>query len=227
MVTQSNDRQKGVSVRKKPRTYEGKEITITYDLARCIHAEECAHGLPQVFDPKRRPWVDPDAASANAIADVIHKCPTGALGYRRADGVDEVTDLPATIAVDPDGPLYLRGAIRITMPDGQTIDDTRVALCRCGASKNKPYCDDSHVDAGFAHDGLIVDNKLGVTEQTGDGIDVSFATNGPILVSGEMTMIAADGNTCTGSKGALCRCGESSNKPFCDGTHKTVGFEAA
>ncbi len=64
-----------------PKRYPGRDITVTYDLQRCIHSEECARGLPAVFDPTRRPWVDPDAAAPEAVAEVIERCPSGALHY--------------------------------------------------------------------------------------------------------------------------------------------------
>ena len=77
----------------KPRTYEGQNADITFDLARCIHAEECVHGLPGVFDAEGRPWVNPDGATADEIMDVVGRCPTGALSAKRHDGgADEVPD---------------------------------------------------------------------------------------------------------------------------------------
>lgn len=213
-------------MRRKRRTYAGKDIAIGYDIARCIHAEECARGLPAVFDPKRKPWVDPEAAPADAIAGVIHRCPTGALAYERADGVAEIPDADATMRVDPNGPLYLRGRVRIKMPDGEVIEESRVALCRCGHSKNKPFCDDSHYDAGFSHPGTVVESKVRDAGEVDEGVEVTLIPNASIRVIGEFTLVAADGATFEGSKAAFCRCGHSANKPFCDATHKTVGFEA-
>ncbi|MDX1644676.1 MAG: (4Fe-4S)-binding protein, partial [Thermoanaerobaculia bacterium] len=63
---------------RKIRRYETDDLTVLYDVERCIHAEECVHGLPQVFDPDRRPWIEPGEAPAEDVARVIRRCPTGA-----------------------------------------------------------------------------------------------------------------------------------------------------
>src|ERR1700730_13943015 len=68
------------------RRYDAEDITISYDVKRCIHAEECVRGLPRVFDPGRRIWVDATQASAEEIAHIVQHCPTGALHFRRTDG---------------------------------------------------------------------------------------------------------------------------------------------
>jgi uncharacterized Fe-S cluster protein YjdI len=131
--------------------YDGDEITVQYSVTRCIHAAECVRGLPAVFDPNRRPWIDPNAASAEEIAAVVQRCPTGALHFVRKDGGEaEAEPEENTITLVPDGPLYLHGNIEIQHSDGTVLlQDTRVALCRCGASKAKPFCDGSHTQAGF------------------------------------------------------------------------------
>jgi len=116
----------------------------------CIHVKNCVR-LGGVFDPDRRPWIDVDAADADAIAETVLTCPTGALRFRRLDGgAQEAAPGPPLVEPRPDGPLFVRGEIRIVDPDGRVIrEDTRVALCRCGASGNKPFCDGSHRRIGF------------------------------------------------------------------------------
>jgi hypothetical protein len=104
-----------------------------------------------VFKPSERPWVDVDGADPNAIARTILDCPTGALHFRRLDGGPQEEAADET-SVEPsrNGPLFVRGRLRITDPDGNLIrEDTRLALCRCGASENKPFCDGSHRRIGF------------------------------------------------------------------------------
>ncbi|MDX1492921.1 MAG: (4Fe-4S)-binding protein [Longimicrobiales bacterium] len=135
------------------RSYEGDGITVRFDPKRCIHAEECVHGLPSVFDADKRPWIQPEGADADAVAQVIHECPSGALTYERTDGgpPEPVPDGPPEIRTAPDGPLYVRGSITIVDHEGNAIEaGPRVALCRCGASKNKPYCDNTHLETGFS-----------------------------------------------------------------------------
>ena len=104
-----------------------------------------------MFDPQARPWVDVDAAEPDAIAATVLTCPTGALHFRRLDGgVQEEAPQQTTVEPRPNGPLFLRGRIRIVDPEGNLVrEDTRVALCRCGASGNKPFCDGSHRRIGF------------------------------------------------------------------------------
>ncbi len=76
-------------MKSKPRSYHGAGITVSYDARRCIHAQECVHGLPEVFDPERRPWVDPDGASPERVAAVVRACPTGALQFEPATGGEQ------------------------------------------------------------------------------------------------------------------------------------------
>ena len=210
------------------RSYEHDGFTVEYDARRCIHAGECVRGLPLVFDPDKRPWIDPSQAGADAIAEVVRRCPTGALRYRHpGDSPQEAPDAEATIEVMPDGPLWLRGDLRLSSGDGEASHETRAALCRCGASQNKPFCDNSHVAAGFDDPGAIGDSKLRPADDAADaGVDITPAPNGPLLVKGSLEIIGADGEQVGGGRAALCRCGASANKPFCDGSHSRIGFEA-
>ncbi len=133
------------------RTYANDAIEVHWEPKLCIHVRNCVRGLPQVFDPDARPWVVVDAAAADRIAETVLTCPTGALHFRRLDGgPQELADEQTTVEPRPNGPLYVRGQVRIVDADGGLIrEDTRVALCRCGASENKPFCDGSHRRVGF------------------------------------------------------------------------------
>ena len=136
--------------------------------------------------------------------------------------------------INADGPLHLTGRIRVELPGGKVENTNEAFLCRCGASRTKPYCDDAHHSAGFADTGVIQGGRLAPGEggdpsgggdaATDDPVTIVCAINGPLLVRGPLTVVAADGVTSRGRKGALCRCGESSAKPFCDGSHKECGF---
>lgn len=209
--------------------YESDAINVTYDPKRCIHAAECIHGLPGVFEKDRRPWIDPTQGQADAIAAVVTRCPTGALSFERKDGGPaESAPSQNTAVLAQDGPLYAEGRIEIATSEG-VQNETRLALCRCGASKNKPFCDNSHVEAGFTDSGEIGEGRLVPSEEVGPEAPVAFtaAPSGPLLVGGPLTIKSADGSqSCSGAKGALCRCGASNRKPFCDGTHAVIGFEA-
>jgi CDGSH-type Zn-finger protein/uncharacterized Fe-S cluster protein YjdI len=131
--------------------YATERIVVTWEPRLCIHSGHCTAELPAVFDRNARPWIRADAATADAIVEIVSRCPSGALHVRRLDGgPEEIVPDTTTIEAEPNGPLYVRGRIRITTPDGTVIrEDTRVALCRCGHSSNKPFCDSTHEEIGF------------------------------------------------------------------------------
>jgi uncharacterized Fe-S cluster protein YjdI len=133
------------------RQYVGDGIVVHWEPAYCIHSGNCTRNLAAVFDPRRRPWVDASLATADQIAAAIQRCPSGALRYERTDGAAQE---PASDGVEvdpqPNGPLYVRGNVEIKGANGNVIRRaTRVALCRCGCSSNKPFCDRSHRKIGF------------------------------------------------------------------------------
>lgn len=207
--------------------YDGRDVTVTYDVKRCIHARECVRGLPEVFDPDRSPWIEPDNATADDLAEVITRCPTGALHFEREDGGwVEVTPEANSIVASPDGPLYVRGDVRVLAEDGtEILSDTRVAFCRCGASANKPLCDNSHLDVGFEAQGTVGGTSKTDVSPTGE-LDVTTTRDGPLHLEGGFEIEGPDdGSTYTDDDAWLCRCGASANKPFCDGSHAEVGFK--
>lgn len=204
--------------------YKGEEITVRYDLARCIHAATCVKRLPAVFDVDKKPWVQPDNASADDVSAVVKRCPSGALHSSRT----EQAPSESKVRIAADGPLYVDADAKVQTLAGEVLlEDTRMALCRCGKSKNKPLCDNAHIDAQFADPG-----SLGSPSGDGQGADpegalvIAAAPNGPLLLDGGCEIRGADGATHRTKKAALCRCGLSQNKPYCDGSHATGGFQA-
>jgi uncharacterized Fe-S cluster protein YjdI len=132
------------------KTYTAPGIAVSFDPAICIHAARCVAGAPEVFDPKARPWIRPENAEAAAIADVVQRCPTGALLYDLPCGPAEEPDADVTVTVSKNGPLYVRGRARVTDGIGEAFETgPRFALCRCGGSGNKPFCDGTHKTMGF------------------------------------------------------------------------------
>ena len=216
-------------MKKKVLTYDNDEITVKYDLKRCIHAANCVDGLPDVFNPDRKPWIDPDKASADDIADVIETCPTGALQYEMKKSV-RVEQAPSKnrIKLEKDGPVYMFGDIEVQDHEGNTVlADTRFALCRCGASSNKPACDNSHKEVDFEADTDADRSKLPEPQSNGDDkLLIKLMKDGPAILEGTYTVESETFDPQTSDKGvALCRCGASSTKPFCDGSHKDIGFK--
>ena len=204
------------------KTFTGREIDVTWDGALCIHIGECGRSKGDLFVGGRDPWCQPDLVQIGNVTNVVERCPTGALTYQRKDGgPEEAAPAENTVMVVYNGPLYVRGDAEI---DGRKM--YRAALCRCGDSKNKPFCDNSHLDAGFRDYGAVGDTGDAI-EDRGGALTVKKAPNGPLLVSGNLAIVAGNGQVrWTGTKAALCRCGKSKNKPFCDGSHKAAGFEA-
>jgi len=102
----------------------------------------------------------------------------------------------------------------------------RAALCRCGKSRNKPFCDNSHDDAGFRDYGAVGDSGSD-NDESGGKLHVKPIKDGPLMVKGNVTIVSGSGRVSwNGKQVALCRCGESANKPFCDGQHKKAGFKS-
>jgi CDGSH-type Zn-finger protein/uncharacterized Fe-S cluster protein YjdI len=208
------------------KAYRSEKITVSFDLKRCIHSKECVRGLPEVFDTEKRPWIQPDKSGPDRVAEVVMRCPTGALQFERRDGgAEEPAPHENIVALAANGPLYLRGDIEIRDSMGTVLlEDTRIALCRCGESGNKPFCDNSHKQANFRDAGVLGKNKLASEPATDSGkLRIVPAVGGPLILNGEVEIRSADGDTAyRGTKTALCRCGHSGNKPFCDGSHAEV-----
>jgi uncharacterized Fe-S cluster protein YjdI len=122
------------------RTYATDEIEVGWDASLCIHTARCLKAAPEVFDVHRRPWIVPDAGSAEEVIGAVAKCPTGALTVRRIGDVDPAEALPEqpNVMLVPNGPLMIRGKVEIVQPDGTVVRrSSRVTLCRCGASENE------------------------------------------------------------------------------------------
>ncbi len=130
------------------------------------------------------------------------------------------------ITVTADGPLHCTGAIEVSSPSGQLLkSDQELWFCRCGASKDKPYCDGSHKSVAFKDGGTPPVGELSVLRA--GGLSVTPRIDGPLKIRGSLEILDATGKTVwRGSDTALCRCGASTMKPFCDGSHRQIGFKA-
>ena len=129
--------------------YTKDDIKVKWQSDLCIHSEKCFHGLPSVFDPKQKPWVNVDGASKEEIIAQVGNCPSGALSIVSDMGDTEIS---AEILVEtmPNGPLMVYGNMKVTHEGKETIKEGKAtAFCRCGASNNKPYCDGTHKKIDF------------------------------------------------------------------------------
>ncbi|MDO1501421.1 (4Fe-4S)-binding protein [Winogradskyella maritima] len=135
----------------KVKEYSNGEVTIIWKPEQCIHSGICVKGLPEVFQPKDKPWIKIDNATTQALVSQVKDCPSGALSHYM-NSEKEQMEQPEDIKVEirENGPLLVYGDCEIKNPDGSTTTKKRSsAFCRCGASSNKPFCDGSHADVGF------------------------------------------------------------------------------
>lgn len=135
-----------------------------------------------------------------------------------------------TIQPQVDGPLKAEGDVEVFGADGASIKKAaQMWMCRCGQSANKPFCDGTHKKSGFADTAHVAADyviKKPEPGTPGPNVRLTLRTNGPIGCFGRMTIAGHDGSAWDGDQANLCRCGQSSNKPFCDGSHRSAGFEA-
>ena len=202
-------------------TVTGKSATIEFNGQLCIHARRCVLSQPGVFKANvEGPWIDPDAASPEALVYAALNCPSGAIHVTRHDGGAPKVN---TISVRENGPLAFNAEIVLS---GAPIG-TRATLCRCGESKNKPYCDNSHAATGFTATGEPATKESAQLAKRDGRLEITPYPNGPLGVAGPVEIISGTGHTLNRvERTALCRCGHSANKPYCDGTHSRIGFVA-
>jgi uncharacterized Fe-S cluster protein YjdI len=131
--------------------YATDEIVVEWEPRLCFHSQHCVRSLPQVFDDSRRPWVRVDAASADEVEAAVARCPSGALRARRVGTADAKQPRQApTVRPSENGPLLVSGGVRILDAEGTVLyEGDKAALCRCGGSANKPFCDGTHKTNGF------------------------------------------------------------------------------
>ena len=130
--------------------YATDEIVVEWEAALCYHSHNCVRSLPQVFDPSRRPWVDPAAAGADEVEAAVARCPSGALRSRRVGPPRPKPPRAVDVRAATNGPLLVSGGVRILDAEGDVLyEGEKAALCRCGGSQNKPFCDGTHKEIGF------------------------------------------------------------------------------
>ena len=212
---------------KKVFDFPGAEIDVHWDGRLCIHVGECGGAAGELFVGGREPWCIPDKAGREMVREICERCPSGALTYTDKAGLPEVAAGENIVTVADNGPLYVRGDLAI---EGAPADmpgvRCRATLCRCGHSKNKPFCDNSHLDMGFKSFGAVGERGGGLTAKGGTLV-IRPRPDGPLKITGNLAIRAASGRLAwEGEETALCRCGASENKPFCDGSHRGSGFKS-
>lgn len=203
----------------------GKHVVIRFDGAKCIHSRQCVLGRPDVFVPNvEGAWIRPDGAPAEAVMAIALACPSGAITVERLDGgMPEAAPIVNLARVRENGPVAINAPMTI---DGQQAG-YRATLCRCGASKSKPYCDGSHTAAGFQASGEPATQESQPLAMRGGALAIAPLKNGPLHVKGALEIVSGTGRTINRTEETwLCRCGQSANKPYCDGTHRKANWQS-
>lgn len=136
---------------KLTKEYATDEIVVEWEPRLCSHSQNCVRSLPQVFDDGRRPWVRVDAATADEVEASVALCPSGALRTRRPSAQAAKRRQSLELRASANGPLLVSGGVRIVDAEGTVLyEGEKAALCRCGGSANKPFCDGTHKKIGFS-----------------------------------------------------------------------------
>lgn len=202
-----------------------RELTLRFDARRCIHSRHCVLGAPDVFLANvTGAWLHPEAVSVERCVAIAHACPSGAITYERRDGSAQEPAPPVNVLrVRENGPYAIHADVDLA-GHGRLL---RATLCRCGKSRNKPFCDNAHRATGFAATGEPATIASDPLESRGDGLRITPLPDGPLQVFGNLEICSGTGRTVFRAENArLCRCGGSGNKPFCDGTHARIDFRS-
>ena len=136
--------------RNKRDTYVGAGITVHDNRSICAHAGRCTDGLPSVFRLKQEPWIDADGASPEEVIAVVKQCPSGALSFS-VDGIEHTSLVEdPRVLITPGGPYVVTGEPELVdVSRAEGASEGPFTLCRCGGSKNKPFCDGTHWNVDF------------------------------------------------------------------------------
>ena len=134
--------------------YTKGDLTVVWKPEQCIHSTVCWKGLGEVFNPKKHPWIDMEAADVEKIREQVARCPSGALSYvvsnTKVDTNNTETEVTTSVEAMRNGPLLVYGNITVKDSKGNKVNKSKVtAFCRCGGSSNKPFCDGTHIKIGF------------------------------------------------------------------------------
>jgi len=145
---------------------------------------------------------------------------------QKQHGPPRLLEIPNEALITSAGPINLTGNITLVQEDGSITYANHISLCRCGASRKKPICDEQHLDVEFLNSGRILEASDVPHSERPSKITVSLIKNGPVTFRGRLRLHNSMGQECVKQRGALCRCGQSATKPFCDGSHDKVGFRS-
>ncbi|MFT4999301.1 MAG: CDGSH-type Zn-finger protein [Planctomycetota bacterium] len=137
-------------------SYEGAEIDVHFSKLLCSHAAECGRLLSKVFDASQRPWIKPDNGTIDEIKTAVNACPSGALRYNlKGENPQQLDPTEVGMSIQKDGPYWVKNVPLEGSTTGPNGSGAKYVLCRCGLSRNKPYCDGSHRDKGWSDEDVI------------------------------------------------------------------------
>ena len=209
-------------------TARGQHIVIHFDTVRCVHSRNCVLGNPNVFVPNTEgEWLHPDGGSVEEVEAIVRSCPSGALTFERIDSdnarLQERAPEVNTMRVRENGPLAFHAEC-IVAGEPQPF---RTTLCRCGLSQNKPFCDNRHKDGGFVATGEPAEQGSEALAARNGALAIEPQKDGSLKVTGNLEVVSGTGHTVNRvTETWLCRCGQSRIKPYCDSSHRKVGFKA-
>jgi CDGSH-type Zn-finger protein len=145
---------------------------------------------------------------------------------QKQHGPPRLLEIPNEALITNAGPINLTGNITLVKEDGSLVYANHLSLCRCGASATKPICDEHHLNIEFLHSGRISAASDAQPSERPSKLTISIIKDGPLTFSGRLRVHNNHGQECVKQRGSLCRCGQSANKPFCDGSHEKTGFRS-
>jgi CDGSH-type Zn-finger protein len=144
---------------------------------------------------------------------------------QKSQTAPRLLEVPNEVMVTNGGPLQITGNITLVKEDGSVQYANHLTLCRCGHSGSKPTCDGEHIEKEFLHSGKISEASEIPASKRPSKITISCIKDGPITFRGRLRLHNQFGQECVKMRGSLCRCGQSTTKPFCDGSHERTGFK--
>jgi len=202
---------------------ETDAIRLEFEAKKCIHSRHCVTELPNVFKANTPgKWIFAENTDPNILSMVARECPSGAIRFNRKDGGTQEPKPDVNIMrIRENGPYAFLAELNIDNKN----QGYRATLCRCGQSKNKPFCDGAHVDAKFAASGEPLTIKADSLDNRDGKLKINRLNDGPLHVQGNVEICAGTGRIVLRTDEVkLCRCGNSKNKPICDGSHIGAGF---
>ena len=172
------------------------------------------------------PQSTPDGSATEGLTGSARALDRWFTERQKNQGAPRLLEIPNEAMISNGGPLQITGNITLVREDGSVMYANHLTLCRCGASQAKPSCDEQHLEREFLHTGKMMEVSELPASPRASKITISCIKDGPITFRGRLRLHNEFGQECVKMRGSLCRCGQSTNKPFCDGSHQRVGFKS-